>query len=72
MSLFSVGLVLDTIGKVFIGLAVLMVHRHIFKEGKIDTDVLVAIRKELVLTFTGILLIIVGAILQLIFVNFSG
>ncbi len=67
MSLFSVGLVLDTIGKVFIGLAVLMVHRHIFKERKIDMDVLRAMRKEQALTMSGIFLIVAGAILQLIF-----
>lgn len=46
MNLFIIGLVLDTIGKIFIGLAVLMVHWHIFKEYKIDTDVLRTMRKE--------------------------
>ena len=67
MNLFTIGLVLDTTGKVFIGLAVLMVHRHIFKEHKVDAEVLRAMRKELVLTLSGILLIIIGAILQLLF-----
>ncbi len=71
MDLFSVGLVLDTIGKVLIGLAVLTVHRHMFKERKIDTDVLRTMRKEWLLTFTGILLIVIGAILQLIFRELS-
>ncbi len=66
MSLFSTGLVLDTTGKVFIGLAVLMVHRHIFKEHQIDADVLRAMRKEWYLTSLGIIFIIAGAILQLI------
>lgn len=67
MNLFTVGLVLDTIGKIFIGLAVLAVHRHIFKERKIDTDVLRTMRKEWVLTVLGILLIVVGAVLQWMF-----
>lgn len=67
MNLFTIGLVLDTIGKVFIGLAVLMVHRHVFKEHKIDADVLRAMRKEWLLTLSGILLIVIGAALQLIF-----
>jgi len=67
MNLFSIGLILDTTGKIFIGLAVLMVHRHILKEHKIDIDVLRAIRKEWILTLSGIFLILIGSILQLIF-----
>lgn len=67
MNLFTIGLVLDTTGKIFIGLAVLMVHRHVFKEHKIDADVLRAMRKEWTLTIVGILLIVIGAIMQLIF-----
>lgn len=67
MNLFTIGLVLDTIGKIFVGLAVLMVHRHIFKERKIDTDVLQTIQKEWILTVSGISLIIIGTILQLMF-----
>lgn len=67
MNLFAIGLVLDTTGKILIGLAVLMVHRHIFKEHKIDVDVLRAMRKEWVVTLSGIFFIVIGAILQLIF-----
>lgn len=67
MNLFTVGLVLDTIGKVFIGLAVLMVHWHISKEHRIDRDVLRAMRKEWMLTVSGISLIVIGATLQLMF-----
>lgn len=67
MNLFTIGLVLDTIGKIFIGLAVLMVHRHVFKERKIDADVLRTMRKEWLFTLSGILLIVIGAVLQLTF-----
>ena len=67
INLFVIGLILDTTGKVMIGLAVLGVHRHISKEHKIDTYVLRAMRKERILTVLGILLIIIGAILQLVF-----
>ncbi len=67
MNLFTIGLVLDTTGKILIGLAVLMVHRHVFKEHKIDQNVMRAIRKEWIVTLIGILLIIAGTILQLIF-----
>lgn len=71
MNLFSIGLVIDTIGKVLIGIAVLRVHRHIFKERKIDADVLEAMRREWLQSFTGIMLIIAGAILQLFFYQSS-
>ncbi len=67
MNLFTIGLVLDTIGKIFVGLAVLMVHRHMFREHSVDPDVLRAMRKEWMLTMIGILLIVIGAVLQLIF-----
>lgn len=67
MNLFTVGLVMDTVGKIFIGLAVLMVHRHMLKEQKIDTDVLRVMRKESALTASGIGLIVTGAMLQLVF-----
>lgn len=67
MNLFTTGLILDTIGKIFIGLTVLTVHRHIFREHKIDTNVLRTMRREWLLTLIGILLIIIGAIMQLIF-----
>ncbi|MBI2888392.1 MAG: hypothetical protein HYY60_00890 [Parcubacteria group bacterium] len=67
MNLFITGLVLDTIGEIFIGLAVLMVHRHIMKEHKIDTDVLRTIKKERIVAVAGIFLILVGSLLQIIF-----
>lgn len=67
MNLFAIGLILDTTGKIFIGLAVLMVHQHIFREHKIDKVVLRTMRKEWMLTLSGIVLIVIGATLQLIF-----
>jgi hypothetical protein len=66
MNLFAIGVILDTVGTVLIGLVVLMVHRHIAKEHKIDDDVLVAMHKEWKLTILGILLIVLGAMLQII------
>ena len=67
MNLFIAGLILDTIGKVFIGVAVLMVHHSMFKEHKIEIHVLKAMRKEWSFTLIGILLIIIGALMQLVF-----
>lgn len=65
MSLFNIGLTIDTLGKVLIGITVLMVHWHILKDHKIDADVLQTMKREQILGASGILFIIVGYILQL-------
>jgi len=67
MSWFNIGLTLDTLGKVLLGFTVLMVHWHVSKEHKIDKDVLRSMRQERILGIFGILLIVVGYILQLSF-----
>lgn len=67
MNLFVVGLTLDTLGKILLGVAVLMVHWHLYKEHKIDREVLTVLSKERLLALLGIVLIIVGSILQMIF-----
>jgi len=64
---FNFGLTLDTLGKVLLGITVLMVHWHVLKEHKIDTDVLCTMKKEQALGVSGILLIIAGYILQLLY-----
>lgn len=66
MNLFNVGLTIDTLGKVLLGITVLMVHRHVLKEHKIDADVLRAMKREQALGASGILLIVMGYILQLL------
>lgn len=67
MDWFNIGLTLDTLGKVLLGITVLMVHRNIMKEHKIDVDVLRAMRREQALAVLAILLIVGGYILQLFF-----
>lgn len=67
MNWFAAGLTLDTLGKVVLGITVLMVHRHVSQEHEIDADVLRAMKREQVFGIFGILLIIAGYILQLIF-----
>lgn len=66
MSLFSVGLTSDTIGKILLGVTVLSVHWHVLKEHKTDKDVLRTMRGEQVLGALAILLIVVGYVLQLL------
>ncbi|MFV1917044.1 MAG: hypothetical protein ACC618_00940 [Patescibacteria group bacterium] len=67
MNLFNAGLTLDTIGKVLLGITVLMVHRLVLREHKIDVDVLKTMKREQILGISGILLIIVGYVMQLKF-----
>ncbi|MCL4417000.1 MAG: hypothetical protein M1365_09935 [Actinobacteria bacterium] len=67
MNLFNLGLTLDTLGKVLLGITVLMVHRYVLKEHKIDTDVLRGMRKEQAFGVLGIFLIVIGYILQLLY-----
>ena len=52
------------IGEVFIGLAVLNVHRHIIKEHKIDKRVFKAMRREKTIATIGIILMVAGYFAQ--------
>ncbi|HDY73129.1 MAG TPA: hypothetical protein ENH86_00975 [Candidatus Jorgensenbacteria bacterium] len=67
MNWFNIGLTLDTLGKVLLGITVLMVHWHVLKEHKIDADVLRTMKREQALGASAILLIIIGYVLQLLF-----
>lgn len=67
MNLFNLGLTLDTLGKVLLGITVLMVHSYVLKEHKIDTDVLRGMKREQILGILGILSIVIGYILQLLY-----
>ncbi len=67
MNGFNVGLTLDAFGTIMLGITVLRVHRHVLKEHRIDTEVLGVMRGEQLLGSLGILLIIIGYILQLLF-----
>ncbi len=67
MNLFVIGLTLDTVGKVLLGATVLMVHRFVMREHKIDGRVLRTMRREQLLGITGIVFIVVGYIMQVFF-----
>lgn len=67
MNWFNVGLTLDVLGKILLGVTVLSVHQHVLKEHKIDADVLLSMKREQTLGLFGILLIVAGYILQLLF-----
>lgn len=67
MNLFNLGLTIDTLGKILLGITVLMVHWHVLKEHKIDADVLHSMKREQFLGVLAILLIVLGYILQLLY-----
>lgn len=67
MNLAKVGLTLDTLGKIILGITVLLVHRGIAKEQKINSKVLQIMGGEQTLGITGIAFIILGYIMQLLF-----
>jgi hypothetical protein len=71
MNLLLWGITLGTIGKLVLGIAVLRVHIRIFQEHSIDGVVLKAIKREHWVTVIGLLLIVVGYILEVYFYSGS-
>lgn len=57
MNWFVVGATFDVIGKILIGITVLLVHRHVIKEHKIDKVVLKEMKREQLLGVLGIMFI---------------
>lgn len=69
MNLLLWGITLGTIGKLVLGIAVLRVHVYILREHKIDNVVLNALRREQYVTFFGLMLIVIGFLLEILFYN---
>ena len=70
MALLFWGLTLGLIGKVTLGIAVMMVHFRIVKEHHIDKAVLTEMRRERNVAFLGIILMVIGWVLELFFYGF--
>jgi len=64
------GLTLGVVGKVLLGVTVMLVHWKIVKEHKIDKLVLREMRREWGLAFFAIILILIGYVLELMFYGF--
>ncbi len=67
MNLLLWGITLGTIGKLILGIAVLRVHIRIFEEHKIDGVVLKAIKREHLVTIIGLIFIVLGYVLEVLF-----
>jgi len=65
--LFILGFIIDALGKVLLGISVILVHGIVYKERKIDIKVLREIKIEKKLSILGIILIIIGSIIQILF-----
>ena len=59
-----IGFILDIIGKVMIAFTALMVHHRFSVEHKVDEKVFAVMRREKIIGILGIILMIVGFLLQ--------
>lgn len=67
MSLLFWGLTLSTLGKVIVVLAVLHMHHSLVKEHRVDRRVILSYHQERILTFIGLLLIVIGYVMEVAF-----
>lgn len=59
------GFILDTIGKLMVAYTSVMVHHRFRHEHKVDEQVFTAMKNEQVFGFAGMVLIVVGASMEL-------
>lgn len=71
MNILFWALTLGVVGKVMLAAGVLMAHSKLAHEHKIDIKVIKAFRLEHTITIIGIILIIVGYVLELHFYGFT-
>lgn len=71
MYILLAGLTIGTLGKVLLGVTVIAVHWRIFKEHKIDKQVLKELKRERMFGLIGIGLIILGYFFELYFYTYS-
>lgn len=70
MNILFLGLSVGTLGKVVLGIAVLRVHSGIVHEHKIDSTVIASMKREKYVTLLGLLLIVTGYLLEMIFYGY--
>ena len=66
-ALFILGFFIDALGKILLGVTVLLVHSIVLKERKIDIKVIKELKIEKTLGYIGILLIVIGSGIQMWF-----
>ncbi len=65
MNIELLGFTLDVIGKIMVAYAAIKVHHRFWKEHKVDEFVFKAMKREQIIGITGIILIIIGFLLQI-------
>lgn len=65
MSIESIGFTLHIVGEILIAYTVIMVHRRVQKEHKIDERVFAVMKKEQIMAIIGVVFILIGYFLQL-------
>jgi hypothetical protein len=71
MNILFWGLTIGTLGKVLLGLGVLIAHSGILKEHKIDMLVLRDFKTEHTFTLLGLVLIVAGYFMEIYFYGFT-
>lgn len=75
MNLLFLGMTISVLGKALLAIGVLLAHSKIAHEHRIDNEVLRTFRTEFVITLIGLIMIVVGYMLEVMFfggfVNFA-
>lgn len=71
MNLLFWGLTVGVIGKIMLAAGVLIAHSELAHEKRIDNLVLKSFKLERALTITGILLIVIGYLMEIYFYGFG-
>ena len=71
MNLLFWGLTVSVVGKILLVIGVVRVHTQIVHEHKIDSKVLKSIKSEHTLTVIGLILIIIGYLMEVYFYGFA-
>lgn len=67
-SIFILGLIIDTVGKILLGITVIKVHSRVATEKRIDKRVIKEMNHEKKLGYLSVFMIIIGATIQIIFI----
>lgn len=65
MSIEAIGYFINILGEIMVGFTAIMVHHRVWKEHKIDEKVFVEMKREQYVGIVGIVLIVIGFVLQL-------
>lgn len=65
MLIAFIGFTLDVIGKILVSYTVIMVHYRFWKEHKVNEEVFATMRRERTIAIWGVILIIIGYLLQI-------